>query len=63
MCLSYLLMSIDQSRKFAVMKQRDPKEVRTTLETTYQKVSESLIDSNLTEIKEVKMETSETIWQ
>lgn len=45
MCLFYLLISIDQSCKFAVMKKRDPNYVWTTLQRTYQKVSESLIET------------------
>ena len=63
MCLAYLLMTIEQSCKFAVIGLRDPKEVWDNLKETYQKVSESLIDSKLTQLQEISMETSESVVQ
>lgn len=53
MCLSYVLLSIDQSCKFVVMMKRDSNDVWTTLQTTYEKGSESLIDSKLTQLQEI----------
>ena len=63
MYLAYLLMTIEQSCKFAVIGLRDPKEVWDNLKKTYQKVSESLIDSKLTQLQEISMETSESVVQ
>ena len=51
MCLAYLLMTIEQSCKFAVIRMRSPSDVWKTLHATYQTVSESLIDAKLTQLQ------------
>lgn len=63
MCFSYLLFSVHKWFQFAVIKQQDPTDACSNIKKTYKNMPELLINSKFTQLKELKMETYETIDQ